>query len=169
MQTTLPMNERGILFRSARHHTHYELDRWDEKSAPIHDFLNDEIDKRACDPFKEDMVTETCLARYFFLINSAKDDLFDKFTETELAQLLYCRAHPSWDAYAPLNIEELFIDLCLPNHEDESSTAHEVLHKLRDLCPRQQDALVDLIECAWRQRALPPLEYLTDRLNNVID
>lgn len=163
------MNERGILFRSARHHTHYELDRWDEKSAAIHDFLNDEIDKRACDPFKEEMVTEICLARYFFLINGAKDDLFDRFTEAELAHLLYCRAHPSWDAYAPLNLEELFIELSLPDHEDESSTAHEVLRKLRELCPRQQDALVDLIECAWRQRALSPLEYLTDRLNNVID
>lgn len=169
MQTTLPMNERGILFRSARHHTHHELTRWDEIAPFIDDLVIEEVEKRARDPFKVEMISKTCLARYFFLINSAVHDLFDTFTETELALLLYCRAHPSWNAYAPLNFEDLLIELCQPEHEHEASDANEALRKLRDLTPRQQDALADLIECAWRQPEMSPLEYLTGRLNNVID
>lgn len=139
---------------------------WQDENPRALALIKERIAERRDEQVADAQISGTALARYFRLLDIARAELRDAFSDEDFRLMFNTHPHPVWTG----EFETTPADIIYSSYEvdgmvDENSEVHRLCVKLARLTPLQQVALIDLLECAWRDRTVGPLRYATSALS----
>lgn len=141
------------------------FDSWQDEHPGAVALIKQRIAERRAIVISDRQITGTALARYFRLLDIARRQLVNKFSREELALMLDARPQPVWAGELEVTPFDVICSVLYESSllEDKSNTQQPALKllatKLFRLKPLQRAALLDILECAWRDTKVGPLEY----------
>lgn len=143
----------------------WSFEFWQNENPRALAVIKERIDERRDEQVADAQISGTALDRYFRLLDIARMELRNAFSDEELGLMLNTHPHPVWAEEfetIPINIISSY---CIEEDVvDEDCEAYQLCIKLEGLTPLQRVALIDLLECAWRDRTVGPLRYAVGAL-----
>lgn len=141
------------------------FESWQDENPLALGLIKERIDERRDEQVADAQISGTALARYFRLLDIARMELRDAFSDEELGLMLNAHPHAVWAG----EFETTPADILYSAHGEnecveDGSEVYRLTDKLSRLTPLQQVALIDLLECAWRDRSVGPARYAANAL-----
>lgn len=144
----------------------FEFQTWKDENPYIVRFLDKEISRRTSDSASPEMVTHVGLARYFKLLEEERLNMTSYFTRQELHILLNVNPYPWWTNTEHSLAATVYEHYGLDEQANEDSVAYRLSLKLSKLSALQEIALIDLLECAWRDDQIGPLAHAANEVGS---
>lgn len=136
----------------------FEHQCWKDANPWAIALIERQIDQRAGEHASREMVIDVSLSRYFQLIETARSELAEHLSEAELVLLLNAHPHAWWCEGCEIDPARIvFESYGLDNSADRDNPARQLCEKLQALTPLQRLALIEVCECAWRDRSVGAL------------
>lgn len=140
------------------------LSDWEDYNETAKILIEERIAERLNEQAPKGVVTNTALARYFRLLDAARDELRNILSRDEVLLMLNANPLPVWAGECETTIAQVIYDEYGLESADRDGPAYRLFEKLANLTTMQQVALLDIVECAWRDRKFGPLEYVCNAL-----
>lgn len=152
----------------------FRLEAWQRENAVRLSFVDKEMSRRLCGgPVlaggKDDecVVDYSAKARYFWLLKVARQEMTGLFSRAEIIIMLNANPRPLWNDGFETDVATGVADDQGLDEDSITGTPYEALcRKLCQLSYTQRVALLDVLECAWRDRTVGPEKYALNELNS---
>ena len=127
------------------------LECWEEHNVVWNKRVDKRLEERVTEYIHQVQVAKTTLARYFYLIDCAFLELRGVFSREEVLMMLDAAPHEEVDGVEA----DVFGIIYYAYGEDlieEGSPPDLLCCKLAELSKLQQYALIEILECAWRDK-----------------
>ncbi len=141
----------------------WEFEIWHDSSPGALALIKQCFAERHDDRVSNEQICGSALARYFRLLNIGRTELRDVLSDDELLLLHHARPQAVWSGeFETTPADILYSSYGENDLVDEDSAVYQLCIKLAALSPLQQIALIDLMECAWRDRTVGPVRYASE-------
>ncbi|NMF96175.1 hypothetical protein GPA27_02035 [Aromatoleum toluolicum] len=159
-QTELMSTFATNLHGAATDHQTWPFACWQDENPRALALIEERIAERRDEQVADAQISSTALARYFRLLDIARVELRDVFSDEDFGLMFNTHPHPVWTGeFETTPADILYSSYGGDGMVDEGSEVYTLCVKLAQLTPLQQVALIDLLECAWRDRTVGPLRY----------
>lgn len=110
------------------------------------------INERMSEQFSRKLVVDVSLARYFRIVEAAREEVSGMFTEEEVELMLKANPHESVTPELNERLANIFYSAFGEEPLPEESPHYRLCAKLSKLSKMQELAVIDVLECAWRTR-----------------
>jgi hypothetical protein len=144
----------------------FQFQAWKDENPYTLRFLENEIARRTSDSAPPDMITQVGLSRYFKLLDRERRTMAMHFTEEELHVLLNANPYPWWTNTEHSLATAVSEHYGLAEIANDDSAAYRLSLKLHKLSALQEIALIDLLECAWRDDEVGPVAHVAKEIGS---
>lgn len=144
----------------------FNLNSWQEEYSAAQILIDMRMEERVTQSVHHVQVVKTALARYFRLLDRARLDLSGVLSSDEIMMMLHAAPREILLGEYEHSPADFFFSAFGEDLVEEGSPQHQLCTKLAGLSALQQIALIDILECAWRDRTVGPFAYAVTLLNS---
>lgn len=141
---------------------------WLDSNPGILDWVEGRTRERVAKDVSESHVTALSLARYYRVVDVARQEVKGMFTDGEVLMLLNGSPTSIMAGELSERVANVYYSELGEESLSRDSTQYKLCKKLAGLTRLQELALIDIIECAWRNPANGP-EYAKAHLCQQVD